>query len=135
MVTQASSIFRDGLRPRGLGTPHRTSHPSTPGPSTPRLVTPTCDTAIDGRLIAILDAPLVAGESAHVGFQRKEHELGAAFAALSVLDARNLHVRLASCKPGDTLAHKFARMTLERRGRLLNFLADARRREALVANR
>jgi len=130
MVTQASSIFRDGIRPRGQGTPPRASEPSTP-----RLVTPTCDTSVDGRLIAILDAPFAAGETAHTGFQRKEHELGAAFAALSVSDSRNLHVRLASPKPGDTIAHKFARMTLERRTRLLNFLADARRREALAATR
>ena len=130
MVTQASSIFRDGIRPRGQGTPPRASEPSTP-----RLVTPTCDTSVDGRLIAILDAPLAVGETAHTGFQRKEHELGAAFAALSVLDARNLHARLASPKAGDALAHKFARMTLERRIRLLNFLADARRRAALAASR
>ena len=31
--------------------------------------------AAGGRLIAILDAPLALGDSAHAGFQRKEHEL------------------------------------------------------------
>jgi hypothetical protein len=38
-------------------------------------------------------------------------------------------------KPGDELANKFARLTWERRGRLIGFLADARRREAIAAGR
>lgn len=130
MVTTATSIFRDDTRARSRGTPPRSS-----APATARLVTPTCDTSLDGRLLAILAAPLASGETAHVGFARKEHELGAAFAALTVHDARNLHARLANPKPGDMLAHQFARLTLERRARLLTFLADARRREALAAAR
>ena len=89
----------------------------------------------DARLIALLDAPLSPGELASAGFARKEHELGAMFAAMSVLECRAIHGRLTSMRPGDELAHKFARLTLERRGRLLAFLADARRREALASAR
>lgn len=89
----------------------------------------------DARLIAILDAPLAPGELASAGFTRKEHELGAMFAAMSVLECRAIHGRLTAMRPGDELAHKFARLTIERRGRLLTFLADARRREALAMGR
>lgn len=84
----------------------------------------------DAALLAILDAPLQPGENAHLGFQRKEHELGAVFAGLSVLEARMFHTRLANPKQSDELANKFARLTIERRHRLISFLADARRREA-----
>lgn len=86
---------------------------------------------VDAQLIAILDAPLAPGESALVGFARKEHELGAVLAQLDVSESRALGARLASPKPGDELANKFARLTLERRTRLLTFLADAGRRAAV----
>jgi hypothetical protein len=89
--------------------------------------------AHDAHLIAILDAPLRAGEPAQVGFLRKEAELRAAFAALPVLDARALHARLANPRGGDVFADRFSRLTVERRTRLLSFLADARRRAALAA--
>ena len=83
---------------------------------------------IDARLIAILDAPLAPGETAMNGFARKEHELGAVFAKLSVMESRAIGARLANPKEGDELANKFARLTVERRTRLLTFLADAGRR-------
>ena len=89
--------------------------------------------AHDAHLLAILDAPLSAGEPAQVGFLRKEAELRAAFAALPVLDARALHARLANPRPCDILAERFSRLTVERRTRLLAFLGDARRRAALAA--
>ena len=84
-------------------------------------------------LIAILVAPLRAGETAAVGFARKERELAAAFAALPVLAARAVHMRLSNPRSDDELAEKFSRLTIERRNRLLNFLADARRRAALAS--
>lgn len=87
--------------------------------------------ARDASLIAILEAPLLPGETAHAGFARKERELGNAFAALSVLEARALQSRLSNPRTGDQLAAAFSRMTSERRTRLINFLADARRREAI----
>lgn len=86
----------------------------------------------DAALVAILDAPLHEGEPAQLGFFRKEAELRAAFAALPVLAARALHARLANPRTNDVLATKFARLVAERRNRLLAFLADARRREAIA---
>jgi hypothetical protein len=96
-----------------------------------RVALPPPVPALDAQLAAILDAPLALGETAAVGFARKERELGTVFAELSPLAARALHLRLEHPTPGDALAAKFARLTIERRHRLLVFLADARRREAL----
>lgn len=85
----------------------------------------------DPTFIAILEASLKEGETAHVGFARKEAELRNAFAALTIMESRALHARLSNPRSGDELAAAFLRMTYERRARLINFLADARRREAL----
>jgi len=93
------------------------------------------DTSADARLLAILDSPLAPGETFATGFSRKEAELGNAFAQLTILEARALHARLSINKPGDALADKFSRLTVDRRNRLLTFLAGARRREALAAAR
>ena len=98
-------------------------------PSAPRPPT------VDAQLISILDAPLAPGETVMAGFARKEHELGAMFARLGVLESRAMHARLANPKPGDELASRFARLTIERRSRLLSFLADARRRAAIAGGR
>jgi hypothetical protein len=137
MVTATSSIFRDSNTPSRPG-PSRSAKPSltiyvrppsepgiTPPPS-PRADTP------DGKLIAIIDAPLLPGETAMFGFQRKERELLAAINVLTVNESRLLHARLSNPKEGDELANKFARLTVERRARVLSFLADARRREAVA---
>jgi hypothetical protein len=70
-----------------------------------------------------------------VGFARKEAELRTVFAALSVMESRALHARLANPRSGDSLVAAFMRMTADRRARLINFLADARRREALGIRR
>ena len=66
-------------------------------------------------------------------FKQKEHDLGALFARLSVPESRALHKRLCNPATDDRLAHAFSRLVTERRGRLLTFLADARRREAIGA--
>lgn len=85
----------------------------------------------DVALIAIIEAPLYAGETAAVGFARKEAELIHIMGKLSVLESRALVSRLSYPKDGDQLAAMFMRLTADRRARLINFLADARRREAL----
>ncbi len=90
----------------------------------------TVASAYDAKLNAILGAALPPGEPALVCFARKERELGEAFAALPILDQRALHTRFSNPKSGDSLAAKFGRLTVERRARLLTFLADARRRAA-----
>ncbi|CAN5901647.1 hypothetical protein BH11MYX2_BH11MYX2_26720 [soil metagenome] len=137
MVTATSPIFRDSNTPSRVGharsaKPSLTvyvrppSEPGTPPPPPPRVDTP------DGTLLAIIDAPLAPGATAMLGFQRKERELIAALNMLTVAESRALQSRLANPKEGDELSNKFARLTIERRARVLAFLADARRREALA---
>ena len=87
--------------------------------------------SLDSALIAILEAPLLPGETAFAGFARKEAELRSAFALLCVMESRALHARLACPRSDDQLAAVFMRLTADRRARLIYFLADARRREAL----
>ena len=96
---------------------------------------PTVASTLDARLLAILDAPLAPGETAKTGFARKESELLAVLATLPVLDARTLQARLSRPTTTDVLASTFARLTIERRTRLLSFLADVRRREAIAIAR
>jgi hypothetical protein len=90
------------------------------------------DSIDDARLIAILESPLRPGETAVAGYARKERDLAAVFATLSITAAYALRKRLAAPVSDDTLAAKFARLTIERRTRLIQFLADARRRAALA---
>ena len=122
----SDSIFGSLAIARSLGAwskPQTYQQPAKPVESNP----------IDSRdaaLIAIVEARLEPGETTYTGFARKEDQLRAAFAALSVLEARALHARLSSPRTGDRFAAAFSRMTVERRARLINFLADARRREA-----
>ncbi|MEJ7598539.1 MAG: hypothetical protein WKG01_11575 [Kofleriaceae bacterium] len=78
-----------------------------------------------------LDTPVGVGETIDAFNRRKERSLGEAFAQLSVSEARILHKRLSMPELGDPIAARFARMITERRNRLLVFLADARRREAI----
>lgn len=125
------SLYRTEDAPRGLGTSSASGQPSVAlrPQEAPRPRT------TDARLITILDAPLAPGETVMTGFARKEYELGAVFAQLSVFEARAMRARLANPKAGDELADKFARLTIERRSRLLSFLADARRRAAIAGGR
>ena len=128
MATTARSIFFRDERPRGTDASLASAAPTIAirPPSTPPVAT------TDGTLIAILDAPLAIGETALIGYARKERELIAVLTTLSVLESRALHLRLSTPRHADELANKFARLTIERRTRVLHFLADARRREALA---
>lgn len=92
---------------------------------------PPLPTEKEAAFIAIIEAPLQFGETAQFGFARKEAELRTAFASLTVIEARALQMRLSNPRNGDQLAAAFIRVTRDRRERLVNFLADARRREAL----
>lgn len=84
----------------------------------------------EAQILAILAAPALLGETVSSQFQRKEHQLGSIFAALSLAESRALHRRLAIPQAGDALALKFARLVVERKNRLIAFLADAPRRAA-----
>ena len=87
--------------------------------------------AVDERLIEILDAPLAPRETAASGFRRKEEAIVGVLAALTVHESRALLARMRVAHAGDRLVEKLGRLTAERRHRLLAFLVDARRREAL----
>lgn len=105
--------------------------PSPPARGAPLLSPAVAADAVDERLIEILDAPLAMGETAASGFLRKEQAIVAVLATLTVLESRALLARIRTARAGDRLVEKLGRLTAERRGRLLAFLADARRREAL----
>lgn len=82
-------------------------------------------------MLAILGSPAQPGEPLAFAFRRKEEDLTRLFRTLDVLTARALQRRLANPAPHDAIASCFARITPERRARLLGFLGDARRRDAL----
>ena len=89
--------------------------------------------SLDARLLAILDEPPLPRETVLARFTRIEAAMIAVFASLTTRDALDLHQRLVSSPPDDAIAERFGRLTVERRTRLVRFLANARRREA-VAN-
>jgi hypothetical protein len=100
----------------------------------PRIKTPKAG-PYDARLLEILRAPIQPGETAYLGYLRKEHELGEYLGALSVADQRALYVRLSNPRDDDELAHDFHLLVATRRARILAFLADAPRRAAITAAR
>ena len=81
--------------------------------------------------IAILERP-ITNESAAAGHARKEAELKVLLGGLGVAGSRALHARLTRPADGDELARLIGRMVPERRLRLIAFVADARRREAIA---
>lgn len=87
--------------------------------------------SLEGELVAVLAAPVEGSVAA--AYQRKEVALRAVLARLPAAECRVLAARLRCVCPGDPLASLFGRMTAERRGRLLAYLDDARRREAVRA--
>ena len=87
----------------------------------------------DAKIIAVILAEPVHGESSHAAFRNKEIQLAELFAKLATADARALHRRLTIPAKDDPVAVRFGRLTKERRDRLTAFLADARRRQALAA--
>jgi hypothetical protein len=97
--------------------------------------TPACSTwhpvALEAQILACLESRPEPRETVDLAFRRKERDLMALFDQLSVTDARELNRRLSRQWAGDSVAAAFSRLISERRSRLLAFLADARRREAL----
>ena len=127
----SESIYSDPSS-RHIAWPTVSSSPAAPRTSAGVIHTSSViATSHDARLLAILETRLPDGEPTHVGYARKERELGEAFAQLPIFDQRALHARLSNPRPNDALALRFARLTIERRIRLLAFLNDARRRAAV----
>ncbi len=90
----------------------------------------TIASAIEQQIKLILVSPRSCETIEHA-FRRKEQELMELFASLTVVEARVLHRRLANPSIDDAIATLFGRLVVERRLRLLAFLAGARRRYAL----
>ena len=82
-------------------------------------------------LIAIIEAPLAPGETSRAGYDRKEREIAACLLRLDVLAARKVSARLAASGADDRLTGALGRLSAERRVRLQNLLAGARRRAAI----
>lgn len=96
-------------------------------PPTPRWST----VSLEAEIASVLDESPLPGEQLAAAFQRKELTLASLFARLTVVEARELHRRLARPIAGDALVVRFERLIPERRARLLAFLEGARRREAM----
>lgn len=86
----------------------------------------------EASIVDVLERRVDASEGHVLGNQRKEQELRDLFAALSLHEAWEVRRRLTESRAGDRLAVAFQRLVLERRGRLVAFLADAGRRAALA---
>jgi len=84
------------------------------------------------RLIAIIFAPAPAGMTHRAAHDARERAVIAELEPLTAVEALHLHRRLSNPRSGDALAAAFARMVVERRGRILQFLSDTRRRQALA---
>jgi len=147
MNGNAARIYRDGFptneppRPRNVNAKVDDAVDATPAisirPTAPRAVKPaaTVSPSIERAIIDIIGAAPRAGETTELAFRRKEHELGDLFPTLSVIESRTLHRRLSNESASDTVAKAFGRMVADRRARLLAFLADVRRREAIASAR
>lgn len=85
---------------------------------------------LDLRIIEAICGSSADGRSAYAIFREKEQQVAAIFAALSLSQAQALHRRLTLPASDDPVVAAFARLTRERRDRLVQFLADARRRAA-----
>lgn len=77
---------------------------------------------LEAKLLAILDSPIHARETPTQGFDRKERDLGNAFAELTRDRADALLERLLVNYTCDVLARKFDKLSEERRERLIGFL-------------
>src|SRR5436305_929564 len=123
-IASSSEIFDPEFYARRPGRQQVELPVSAPVPATPEQL------AIDAKLVAIITAPVPAGQTAMEGYRDKEIALLGVLSQRTVLESRALHARLANPTASDVLAMTFMRLTVERRTRVLAFLADARRRAA-----
>lgn len=87
---------------------------------------------IEVELIAILEAPAPAHLTSSHAFKLREEALLFVMSALSIAQSKRLHTRLVAQMSDDTLATAFhLRLVGDRRNRILLFLSQAPRRQAL----
>lgn len=85
---------------------------------------------IEGEILGVIVQPLEAGETHRGHNDRKERELLAVLDRLTPIEALTLHRRLISPHPQDPLVQAFGRLVVDRRNRVIAFIADTRRRIA-----
>ena len=90
--------------------------------------------ALESEVLAILQTPPEPGERLEFAYRRKEAELVACFRRLTIVDAYELKRRLKLVIVGDPIAARFGRLVIDRRERLLAFLANARWRAATTGS-
>lgn len=90
---------------------------------------------IETAILATLTRPLTDGEGHQSGNSARERELREIFADLDVWQSYQLARRLDAMRADDALAQAFMRLIPERRHKLRAFLADAKRRQAVMRAR
>ncbi|MEO6772874.1 MAG: hypothetical protein ABI467_07610 [Kofleriaceae bacterium] len=94
----------------------------------------TREDSLDSDILMVLDRVEPTGTIA-MSYLRRERELLELFERLTADECLALAHRLSVCRADDTVAVGFGRMVPERRQRIVRFLADVRRREALKGAR
>jgi hypothetical protein len=108
----------------------RSSEPATSPPKAQ-----TIGPSLEQRITDIIQEAPPPAETLEMTFRRKEQALREVFSTLSVVESRALHRRLTLASSTDPLVKTFGRLVAGRRERLLAFLADVRRREAIAGAR
>jgi len=95
----------------------------------PAVALDDADAQLARDIVRILEALPGAGESVQGAFDRKERELRRLFDDLSLSQRKALRARVAESAPGDVVIAALARLTPERRHRVVSTLSisDARR--------
>lgn len=87
--------------------------------------------AIEAELVALIERPINSAETHRAGNDRKERELCALLDRLSDLEAHTLRQRLSAARGSDPLVASSRRISADRRARIVAFIEDTRRRNAL----
>jgi hypothetical protein len=119
-------IFADAV-PYGAGPPKPEAAPALDVEPSPQVIEH--DHLLDA-VSRVLDSQPEPGESVQRGFDRKERELRAFFAQLDHDARAALHLRLTAGETDDPLLTKLARVSTERRHRLIASLGEAPKRRA-----
>jgi hypothetical protein len=81
---------------------------------------------IERELIAAIEQPLRLGETHRVGNDRKEREIAALFEHLTPVQSLALSRRLTAGSASDPIVAAFSRLVVERKTRLVAYLARRR---------
>jgi hypothetical protein len=85
---------------------------------------------IEQQIVDAITQPLRAGETHRVGNDRKELQIAALLEQLTPVQSLALSTRLSNGRPDDPIVVAFERLVVERRIRLVAYLARRRSRSA-----